>query len=559
MNRTNCLTARRSVERQTLGAAISLILALGLAGCGVGAAADSGGQAPVTAGSTTTAAQALAISTASLPAGQPGQAFPTTTLSATPSAGPVTWTLADGALPQGLTLSADGRISGTPLAAGVSTFTACATRAGLSATRTFAVAIASFGLVALDGLADGTAATDTPVALTCVGASGDVRFEVVQNGSGGLLGERDAAGGTATWRTGALGGGATDRLRAVDALTGAAAELAFEVQRDPTAGFVAEFGTTDVWYVDTTRKHGTHPFASDFQAMLAAAGLRLPSSISREGTAPDRLAESCARLAALRHLSRYFLRGADGSRAQGLPISFPWAEPVGWQRPADGSSLAGAANRFSVISVVHGSNPGILGTAFSDGAQNGNHENDTTASGAGELGVFGNRFVETLNLAYNNLTLLQAPLTADDAEALSAIFYGLSTTHPRAALLRNAIEGVGRSLASVAAHEVGHSLGLAHTSPYVAGSIMNSSAVFGPDVPQFFTAEDVARLRGALPGPGRQGSANAKQSLVAAALTLPEGGVSVCGVGERCNLTLAPAQSEHVPTGCTCGHAHPAR
>ena len=553
MNGTDSLTARPSAGRKTLGAATTFILALGLAGCGVGAAADSGGSASVTAGGTTTPpAQALAITTASLPAGQPGLAFPTTTLTAAPTAGPVTWTLADGALPQGLTLSVDGLISGTPLAAGVSTFTACATRAGHSVTRTFAVAIASFGLVALDGLEDGTAATDTAVALTCVGASGDVRFEVIANGSGGLLGERDASGGTATWRTGALGGGATDRLRAVDTRTGATAELSFEVQRDPTAGFVAEFGTTDVWYVDTTRKHGAHPFASDFHAMLCAAGLRLASSTSLEGTAADRLAESCARLAALRHLSRYFLRGADGSRAQGLPISFPWAEPVGWQRPAEGSWLAGAPNRFSVISVVHGSNPGILGTAYSDGPQNGNHENDTTASGVGELGVFGNRFVGTLNLAYNNLALLQAPLTADDAEVLAAIFYGLSTTNPRAALLRNAIEGVGRSLASVAAHEIGHSLGLAHTSPYVAGSIMNSSAVFGPDVPQFFTSEDAARLRGALPGPGRQGSATSKLSLVAAALTLPEGGVSVCGVGERCNLTLAPAR-------CSCSHAHPNR
>jgi hypothetical protein len=229
---------------------------------------------------------------------------------------------------------------------------------------------------------------------------------------------------------------------------------------------------------------------------------------------------------------------------------------VGWQRPADGSWLAGGPGRFSVISVVHGSTPGILGTAFADGTTNANHENDTTATGAGELGVFGNRFVETLNLAYNNLALLQSPLTPDDAEVLAAIFYGLPTTSPRAALLRNAIEGVGRSLASVAAHEIGHSLGLTHTATYVPGSLMNSSAVFGPDVPQFFVSEDVARLRGALPGPGRQGSASAKLRLVTDGVTLPEGGVAVCGPGERCNLTLAPAQA---PTRCTCGHAHPAR
>jgi hypothetical protein len=149
----------------------------------------------------------------------------------------------------------------------VSTFTACAASDGQSATRTLAVAIASFGLVALEGLENGTAATDTALSLTCVGAAGDVRFELLENGSGGLLGEIDTTLGTATWRTGTWGAGALDCLRAVDTVTGAVAELRLTVQRDPTAGFVAEFGTTDVWYVDATRKHGTHPFASDFQAM----------------------------------------------------------------------------------------------------------------------------------------------------------------------------------------------------------------------------------------------------------------------------------------------------
>ncbi len=65
----------------------------------------------------------LAVSTTSIPSGNIGSAY-STTLAATGGAVPYTWSVASGALPQGLVLSTTGVLSGTPLAAGSYTFTA---------------------------------------------------------------------------------------------------------------------------------------------------------------------------------------------------------------------------------------------------------------------------------------------------------------------------------------------------------------------------------------------------------------------------------------------------
>ena len=65
---------------------------------------------------------ALAITTTSLSGGSVGTAY-SATLQATGGAQPYTWSVSSGSLPQGLSLKANGVISGTPTAAGSSTFT----------------------------------------------------------------------------------------------------------------------------------------------------------------------------------------------------------------------------------------------------------------------------------------------------------------------------------------------------------------------------------------------------------------------------------------------------
>ncbi len=65
----------------------------------------------------TIAAGAPAIATASLPTGTASQAY-TVSLAATGGTPPYAWTVADGSLPAGLTLSGSGILTGTPVAAG---------------------------------------------------------------------------------------------------------------------------------------------------------------------------------------------------------------------------------------------------------------------------------------------------------------------------------------------------------------------------------------------------------------------------------------------------------
>ncbi|MCC6466335.1 MAG: putative Ig domain-containing protein, partial [Planctomycetes bacterium] len=70
-----------------------------------------------------TATGGLAITTASLPKGMKGTAYPSTTLTATGGSGALTWSLFSGSLPSGITLSAAGVISGTPTVSGGYSFT----------------------------------------------------------------------------------------------------------------------------------------------------------------------------------------------------------------------------------------------------------------------------------------------------------------------------------------------------------------------------------------------------------------------------------------------------
>jgi hypothetical protein len=67
---------------------------------------------------------ALQITNTSLPNGNPGVSYNATTLAATGGFTPYSWTITQGALPNGLTLNAtSGVISGTPTGAGTSSFT----------------------------------------------------------------------------------------------------------------------------------------------------------------------------------------------------------------------------------------------------------------------------------------------------------------------------------------------------------------------------------------------------------------------------------------------------
>ncbi|WP_414493016.1 autotransporter domain-containing protein [Stenotrophomonas maltophilia] len=107
-----------------------------------------------------------------LPNGQAGVPYPSTTLSVTGGIAPYSFAVTTGSLPTGLVLSAAGVLSGTPVTAGPATFTVTATdRFGVPGLQTYTINLAQPVPVAVDDTA-------------AVAANGSVVLEVTANDSG---------------------------------------------------------------------------------------------------------------------------------------------------------------------------------------------------------------------------------------------------------------------------------------------------------------------------------------------------------------------------------------
>ncbi len=500
---------------------LATLLTVSLAACGGGGGAlhNSGGTA------------GLAITTTTLPGASTTGAY-STTLVTTNAQGPVTWSLTAGALPPGLDLGASsGVISGTATTLGTYDFTVQAEDDVTSATRPLRLTVADLGLHATAGLVFGDAWTNTPVSLSTNGQTGSVSFSIVSSGSGGSFSGLNPSAGTATWTPGTVGGPTvTDRLRATDAANGQTFDLDLGVMVDPTASHVAGFGSSDVWWVDTASKTGAHAFTTDYHKALADIGLRAPGSTGATGTEADDLAAMWFRVALLRRVNPMFLRNADGSVGTGLAITFPFTEPgTGFTKPAAGAWFSGAPTRYSQMAITEGSQSGVIGTAFLDAADNGSHENNTTA-GSVELGIFMNQITGIFNNAYGN-TLDNNPITVADVPALKALLYELPSPGGRYNLIRRIGQGFAKTIAAVVAHEVGHSLSLDHTTPSQPGSIMNASALISPQASYAFTSADITALQAALPGAGKStGGQTASQKVTAGGI-----GLRIC----RCRAEAA--------------------
>jgi len=90
----------------------------------------------------------LAITTASVPGGTAGEAY-TATLGASGGTGEYTWSVISGALPDGLSLSSAGVISGTPTAAGTFAFTVKVSDGKTTLTQGLSIVIVEAAPVAL--------------------------------------------------------------------------------------------------------------------------------------------------------------------------------------------------------------------------------------------------------------------------------------------------------------------------------------------------------------------------------------------------------------------------
>lgn len=134
---------------------------------------------------TLTVERAPTIQTAILPPGEPGEPY-AAPLVATGGTGAYTWTITDGALPDGLTVSATGAISGTPTALGSVTFTVRVTdEASMTHTRAFTLVVAE-----IDELVSGEPATGMG------GEAGGVRYFGIEVPAGATKLTVTASGGT---------------------------------------------------------------------------------------------------------------------------------------------------------------------------------------------------------------------------------------------------------------------------------------------------------------------------------------------------------------------------
>lgn len=504
-------------------------LALLLTSCGAGGCGDSGAAIPG-GGSQTT----LAITTSRLPDGQVEGAYPPTQLVAAGAQAPLQWMLTAGQLPPGVDLSAGGIVSGRPGTEGLFTFSVATTDGVGTDSRALVLAVDTFGL-SIAGLHFGEAWGTEAVTFEAVGTSGSIAFEIVTNGSGGAFDFIDEEGGRAVWVPGDTGSACCDRIRAVDSAGGGTTEVDLYVMPHPAPYLVAEFGGSDVWFVNDSHRFGNHALPRDWDEALRLLGLRSSTFIP---TVVDDMAGFYVRTRVLSALNVFFGRNPDGTCGAGLPISFPLARPpVLYSAPAPGTWAGGAPDCYNVISVLHGSNPSVMGLAFVDNASNALIENDTTTGNMGEMGVFTNQVARAFNAAFQNNALPADPIGPEDEAILRDLIHGRQTSGPRAYLIQRAADNFAQVTAMILAHEIGHSLGLGHTSPVVSGSIMNGGIAVYPGAGYAFVPADMNRLRAALPGPGRQ-YGSAKPSHVPA---LPAGGI------EACVLHLEPS-----PCPCSC-------
>jgi len=120
----------------------------------------------------------LAVSTATLPAGTVGVAYEQT-LAATGGATPLVWSVAEGVLPGGVSLSAGGVVSGTPSIAGDSVVTVKATDSvGRTATAELTISVKDPVAITTTGLPDGTTTVAYSQSLAASGGDGSYTWSI---------------------------------------------------------------------------------------------------------------------------------------------------------------------------------------------------------------------------------------------------------------------------------------------------------------------------------------------------------------------------------------------
>ncbi|MGH7161950.1 MAG: Ig domain-containing protein, partial [Planctomycetota bacterium] len=352
------------------------------AACGGG----GGGAAP--------AAQGLSITTQSLPQGNVGHPLHVE-FTASGGVEPYSWWISSsgGALPEGLSLTIDGHLAGTPAEPGAVDLLVVAQ----DSTQAFDLVSLHIEVRDVRILPDvgGPLVPGATMAFEAEGGRPDYRFEFVFRNTGGTL----SADGL--YVAGSDPG--IDVVRAVDG-DGFFDEIGVTVGDDPFVGFQPIWGTTDVWHVRWDEVYDPTPsYASDFDEVLATLGLRRPESTDVNGTEEDRLARLLVVRRTLGHLSSYFGNGMDGyPKPGGVSISFvgPAGLPDG-TTPSVGGTMSPSADAYNSICVRYGSDAAVVGTAWYD-VGNRVIEHDCGDADGIPLGVFANRILGPYLVSFAN-------------------------------------------------------------------------------------------------------------------------------------------------------------
>jgi len=221
------------------------------------------------------------ITTASLPNGTVNTAYSQTLVAS--GATPITWSVSAGALPTGLTLNANGTITGTPTATGTFTFTARAQNSAGQHTRQFTITIAAAAAVAPSittaTLPNGTVGTAYSQTLAATGtapitwtiSAGALPAGLTLNSNGTITGTPTSTG-TSNFTVRAINSaGQNDRVLTIT--INAPAAVAPSITTPALAG-----GTVGTAYSQTLAATGTAPITWSITGGGLPPGLFIDSS-----------------------------------------------------------------------------------------------------------------------------------------------------------------------------------------------------------------------------------------------------------------------------------------
>ncbi|WP_435102361.1 putative Ig domain-containing protein [Halarchaeum sp. P4] len=215
----------------------------------------------------------LSLDTATLPAWTVDQAGYSQPLAVSGGTAPYTWTVSNGALPEGLTLTADGTVSGTPTEQGTYTFSVTVTDAdGTQLTETYTLVVnPALTSTTPSTLPSGVAGVTYSTTLTTTGGTDPVSWTVTNGSLPDGLSLNSTTG--AITGTPTTAGSYTVTVTATDA-SGATTSQQYTV--DVGAGLTVATATVPGWTVGE----------SGYSALLTAAGGTGPYEWSATGLPP---------------------------------------------------------------------------------------------------------------------------------------------------------------------------------------------------------------------------------------------------------------------------------